>query len=157
MKLCSFYKQDGKIAAGIVTEKGIVPLEELGVSKTVSQVISEGDSALYEIEAALTNCEADCDGIHIGGKHHQRIHIGHRRTDKAVASGEDFLHHALVLFPGNGDQIAGEGGIALPAQDAPGAAGNDLPGQLHIIKTADGADDSSLAFISHFSTPPFWC
>ena len=59
MKLCSFYKQDGKIAAGIVTEKGIVPLEELGVSKTVSQVISEGEAALSAIRAALESNEAE--------------------------------------------------------------------------------------------------
>ena len=95
------------------------------------------------------NEERFCDGIHIGGKHHQRIHIGHRRTDKAVPSGEDFLHHALVLFPGNGYQISGEGGIALPAQDAPGPAGDGAGGRPNVIKSADGPEDPSGCFLSH--------
>ena len=75
-------------------------------------------------------------GVDIGGKHHQCVHVGHRRADKVVLPGQDFFHHALSLLHGDLHQIAGEGGIGLFSQNAPGTAGNQPLGGLHIVKSA---------------------
>ena len=72
--------------------------------------------------------------IHIGGKHHQRIHIGHRRAHKAVAAGQDLFHHALTLFLGDLHDIAGKGTFSRPAQRASAAAGDQPLIGLYIIK-----------------------
>ena len=75
--------------------------------------------------------------IDIGGKNHQRIHIGHRRPDEAVFPGQDLLHHALSLLHGDFHHIAGQRAFAGFPENAPGPAGDQLIGSLHIIKTAD--------------------
>ena len=48
------------------------------------------------------------NGVHIGGENHQRVHVGYRRTDKAVLSGQDLLDHAFALGFCHGDQVPGQ-------------------------------------------------
>ena len=91
------------------------------------------------------------NGIDIGGKDGQRVHIGHGRPDKAVFSREHRFHHALAMLQGDLHHIAGEGGDMLFAQDTPAPAGNHPIRQLHVIESAQGTDDSSGLFLSHCS------
>ena len=82
-------------------------------------------------------------GIHIGGKNHQRIHIGHRRADEAILSEKDLLHHALLSLPGHNGHIPRQWGLALLPQNSPGLAGQRPIRQDHVIKAAEGPNDSA--------------
>ena len=48
------------------------------------------------------------NGVDIGCEDHQRVHVGYRRTDKAVLSGQDLLDHALAPGLRHGDQVPGQ-------------------------------------------------
>ena len=80
-------------------------------------------------------------GIHIGGKDHQCIHIGHCRADKAVFSGQDLLHHALLSLPGHNGHIPRQRGQPLLSENPPGLAGQCAVRQDHVIKAAEGPND----------------
>ena len=54
------------------------------------------------------------------------------------------------MLHGDFHHIAGEGRDVLLPQNASAPAGDHLTGQLHVIKPAEGADDSSRLFFNHF-------
>ena len=87
--------------------------------------------------------------IHVGGKEHQGIYIGHGGPDEAVGPGQNGFHHSLAPLQGDLHQVAGEGGDLLLPQDSPAPAGHNPLRQLNIIKPTEGADNASALFISH--------
>ena len=91
--------------------------------------------------------------IDIGGKNHQRIDVGNRRTNEAVLSGQDLFYHALSMLYGDFHHIAGERRIALFPQNASCTAGNQARVCFYIIKTAQGSDDPPFHSLSHGFTP----
>ena len=87
--------------------------------------------------------------VHVGGEHHQRVHIGNSRTDELVPPGEDPLHHALSLLNGDFHHITGQGRLMGAAQMASGPAGHRAVLRAHLIKSAEGPNDPAFAFFHH--------
>ena len=88
--------------------------------------------------------------VDVGGKYHQGIHVGNRRTDEGIFPGKNLLHHALALLHGDFHQIPGQGRIAPTAKDPSGPAGNEAGVRLHVIEAADGAQNPPLQCLGHF-------
>ena len=80
--------------------------------------------------------EGFCDRVYIGSKHHQRIHISHRRAHKAIAPGEYFFHHALALLHSDLHHVAGERCLMILAQASTAPAGHKSIRSLYIIEAA---------------------
>ena len=90
------------------------------------------------------------NGVDVCGENHQTVHIGHRRADEAVFSGENGFHHSLFPLPCHLYQVPSQGGLAALAQDTPGLAGQHPLGKADLIKAAEGADNSAgFCFFSH--------
>ena len=75
--------------------------------------------------------------IDIGRKHNQCINVGYRRADKAIFSGENFLHHPLPLLQSDFHHIAGERNFLSLSQMSAATAGNHTAVRLHIIEATE--------------------